>query len=67
MQEWWTSRRWREGRVIPIAYLKAWTELLGLAAGPVRLPLRQVTTEERSALRADLERVGLLQGAAAPA
>jgi 4-hydroxy-tetrahydrodipicolinate synthase len=67
VQEWWMSRRWREGRVIPIAYLKAWTELLGLAAGPVRLPLRQVTTEERAALRADLERVGLLQGAAAPA
>jgi hypothetical protein len=29
--------------------------------------LRQVTADEREALRADLERVGLLQGAAAPA
>ncbi len=67
VQDWWLSRRWREDRVIPIAYLKAWTELLGLAGGPVRLPLRQVTAEERAALRADLERVGLLQGAAAPA
>jgi 4-hydroxy-tetrahydrodipicolinate synthase len=65
VQDWWLSRRWREDRVIPIAYLKAWNELMGLAAGPVRLPLRQVTAEEREALRADLERVGLLQGAAA--
>jgi 4-hydroxy-tetrahydrodipicolinate synthase len=67
LQDWWMSRRWREDRVIPIAYLKAWTELLGLAAGPVRLPLRQITPEEREAMRADLERVGLLQPAAAPA
>jgi 4-hydroxy-tetrahydrodipicolinate synthase len=65
VQDWWLSRRWREDRVIPIAYLKAWNELMGLAAGPVRLPLRQVPAEEREALRADLERVGLLQGAAA--
>jgi 4-hydroxy-tetrahydrodipicolinate synthase len=67
VHERWIGRRWREERVIPIAYLKAWTELLGQAAGPVRLPLRQITPEEREALRADLERVGLLQGAATPA
>jgi 4-hydroxy-tetrahydrodipicolinate synthase len=63
----WVSRRWREDRVIPIAYIKAWSELLGLAAGPVRLPLKQITPDERAALRADLERVGLLQATAAPA
>jgi 4-hydroxy-tetrahydrodipicolinate synthase len=65
VQERWLARWWREERVIPIAYLKAWTELLGMAAGPVRLPLRQISPEEREALRADLERVGLLQPAAA--
>jgi 4-hydroxy-tetrahydrodipicolinate synthase len=63
----WVSRRWREDRVIPIAYIKAWSELLGLAAGPVRLPLKQITPDERAALRADLERVGLLQATATPA
>jgi 4-hydroxy-tetrahydrodipicolinate synthase len=67
LQERWLARWWREERVIPIAYLKAWTELLGLAAGPVRLPLREITPDEREALRADLERVGLLQPAAARA
>jgi len=56
----WIAAPWRERRVIPIAYVKAWSELLGLAAGPVRLPLRQITDAERAALRADLERVGLL-------
>ena len=60
----WVSRRWREDRVIPIAYIKAWSELLGLAAGPVRLPLKEITAEERAGLRADLERVGLLQATA---
>ena len=63
----WVGRRWREDRVIPIAYVKAWSELLGLAAGPVRLPLQQITPEEHEALRADLARVGLLQPATTPA
>jgi 4-hydroxy-tetrahydrodipicolinate synthase len=60
----WIGSPWRERRVIPIAYVKLWSELLGLAAGPVRLPLRQVTDAERAALRADLEQVGLLRPAA---
>jgi 4-hydroxy-tetrahydrodipicolinate synthase len=67
VQERWLSKPWKERRVIPIAYLKAWTEMLGMAAGPVRLPLRQLGDDEREAMRADLERVGLLQPAAAPA
>jgi len=62
----WIGAPWRERRVIPIAYVKAWSELLGLAAGPVRPPLRPITAEEQAALRADLERVGLL-AAASPA
>ncbi|HLH27049.1 MAG TPA: dihydrodipicolinate synthase family protein [Chloroflexota bacterium] len=67
LQERWLARWWREERIIPIAYLKAWTELLGLAAGPVRLPLREIPAEERAAMQADLERVGLLRPAAARA
>lgn len=65
VQERWLARWWREEKVIPIAYLKAWTELLGMTAGPVRLPLREISAEERGALRRDLESVGLLQVAAA--
>jgi len=56
---------WAEKRVIPIAYLKAWSGLLGMAAGPVRSPLLQLTDAEQQALRADLERVGLLARARA--
>jgi dihydrodipicolinate synthase/N-acetylneuraminate lyase len=52
-------------QLIPIAYLKAWTEMMGLAAGPVRAPLLQITAEEKAALRADLESCGLLPTKAA--
>jgi len=34
--------------------------MMGLAAGPVRAPLLQITAEEREKLRADLEACGLL-------
>jgi hypothetical protein len=34
--------------------------MLGLAGGPVRPPLRQITDAERAEMRGDLERVGLL-------
>jgi dihydrodipicolinate synthase/N-acetylneuraminate lyase len=51
---------WLKHKIIPIAYLKAWSEMLGLAAGPVRPPLLQITDAERQAVRDDLERTGLL-------
>lgn len=56
----WLRARWLDERIIPIAYLKAWSELLGMAGGPVRPPLLPVTDAERDALRADLEGAGLL-------
>jgi hypothetical protein len=34
--------------------------MTGLAAGPVRAPLLQITEAERQELRADLERTGVL-------
>ncbi len=67
VHERWEIRPWRDQRILPIAYVKAWSEMLGLAGGPVRPPLPQVTDEERAAMRADLERVGLLARVAAPA
>ena len=56
----WIREPWLKHKLIPIHYLKAWSELLGMAGGPVRAPLPQVTDEERAALRADLEACGLL-------
>ena len=35
--------------------------MLGLAAGPVRAPLLQITDDERRRLKADLEQCGLLK------
>ena len=56
----WMREPWVKHRVIPIQYLKAWSELLGLAGGPVRAGLPRITEQEREALRADLEQTGIL-------
>ncbi len=56
----WLRDPWPARRLIPIAYLKAWADLLGMVGGPVRPPLQQVTTAEREELRHDLATVGLL-------
>ncbi len=53
--------KWNDNeRLIPIAYIKAWSELMGMAGGPVRPGLPQITVKERQELRADVERTGLL-------
>ena len=56
----WYRNKWSENKVIPCAYVKAWSEMLGMAGGPVRPGLPQVTPAERAELRADLERTGIL-------
>jgi 4-hydroxy-tetrahydrodipicolinate synthase len=61
----WMREPWVKDKIIPIHYLKAWSELLGMAGGHVRPPLPQVTEQERAALRADLEQTGLLARVAA--
>jgi len=60
IHEKWMREPWLKHQLIPIAYLKAWSEMLGMAAGPVRAPLLQITDEERATMRADLEGCGLL-------
>lgn len=60
VHEKWMREPWLKRKIIPIQYLKAWSELLGMAGGHVRPPLPQVTEQERQTLRAELERVGLL-------
>jgi len=37
--------------------------MLGMAGGPVRTPLPQITDKERQALRAELEKTGILSKA----
>ncbi len=56
----WLRDPWPTRRLMPIAYLKTWCELLGMVGGPVRSPLQQVTPTEREALRQDLVNIGLL-------
>jgi len=46
--------------IIPMAYLKTWLEIMGLPQGHVRPPLIPLTPEEKKALRADLDRLGLV-------
>lgn len=56
----WLRANWVERKLIPIAYIKAWCELLGMAGGPVRPGLPQITEKERQALRSEIEQTGLL-------
>ena len=60
VHEKWMRDPWHQNEIIPIQYLKAWSELLGMAGGHVRAPLPQITDDERKQIRADLEQAGLL-------
>jgi len=56
----WLSEIPREKGTVPIPYIKAWSGLLGMASGPVRAPLVDVSADEERDLRDDLAAVGLL-------
>jgi 4-hydroxy-tetrahydrodipicolinate synthase len=56
----WMRSKWVNEKLIPISYIKAWCELVGMAGGPVRPGLPQITDKERRELKADLDRAGLL-------
>lgn len=60
VHERWMREPWLKRKTIPIHYLKAWSELLGMAGGHVRPPLPQITQQERQTLRGELEHAGLL-------
>ena len=60
VQKRWMLAKWVNEKTLGIAYIKAWSEMLGMAGGPVRPGLPQITVEERRAMRADVERTGLL-------
>jgi 4-hydroxy-tetrahydrodipicolinate synthase len=51
----WMRDPWTEQRVVPIAYLKAWLERIGLPQGPVRPPLVPLTAEQAAGLHRDVD------------
>jgi 4-hydroxy-tetrahydrodipicolinate synthase len=57
----WMRDPWTEQRIVPIAYLKAWLEHLGLPQGPVRPPLVPLTREQTAELNRDIDRLGLVR------
>ena len=61
VHEKWLREPWLQHKVLPIAELKAWSEYLGLAGGPVRAPLLPLSAQRREELRRDLDRIGLKQ------
>jgi len=63
----WLHEPWHASQLLPIAAIKAWSEMLGMAAGPVRTPLLRLNEQERAILRDDLERASLLRAEAAVA
>lgn len=56
----WLRDPWPTRHLMPIAYLKAWSDLLGMVGGKVRSPLLQVTPAEHEALRQDVASIGLI-------
>ena len=60
INEKWMREPWLKHKIIPIHYLKALSELLGMAGGHARAPLPQVTDAEREEMRSELEKAGLL-------
>lgn len=56
----WLNNPWRQSRVNPVPFIKAWSGLLGMSGGPVRPPLRQADPARVARLAADLHASGLL-------
>lgn len=57
----WIGGPWERQGIVNIQIVKAWLELQGLAGGPVRPPLVQITDGEREQLKRELTATGLLQ------
>ena len=51
---WWTRYSDKHGGILPVAMVKSWGELMGMAGGPTRQPLPQFTTEEKAQLKEEL-------------
>ena len=54
----WIWKPWAAGN-LPMATLKHWQKLMGLAGGRVRAPLLEMSEENKNALEADLIAAGM--------
>ena len=52
---WWTRTVDKYNGALPVGMVKHWGELMGMAAGPPRLPLLDMTASEKAQLRDELE------------
>ena len=52
---WWTRTVDKYNGALPVALVKHWGELMGMAAGKPRLPLLDLTADEKAQLRSELE------------
>jgi 4-hydroxy-tetrahydrodipicolinate synthase len=59
----WLNAPWSLG-FLPTAAIKAWSEMLGLAGGNPRLPIKPLNKEQKAELKRDLIWAGLLEKAA---
>ncbi len=54
---WWQRIVQKQSGALPVALCKYWGELAGMAGGSVRLPLYDLTAEEKDELKGDLAKV----------
>ena len=52
---WWTRTVTKFNGALPVPMVKYWGELMGMAGGPVRQPLADLTVEEKQTLKRELE------------
>ncbi len=52
---WWTRTVTKYNGALPVPMVKYWGELMGMAGGPVRPPLSDLTSEEKETLKQELE------------
>ncbi len=58
--KWWSATVQKHNGVIPVSLCKYWGELMGMAGGGVRLPLIDMTPEDKSQLRQQLEALHIM-------
>ena len=55
--KWWAYTVKKQNGALPAPLCKHWGELMGMAGGHVRAPLSDLTYEEKSELKRDIEAV----------
>ena len=64
---WWTRTVTKLNGALPVPMVKYWGELMGMAGGPVRPPLADLTLEEKQTISRELEPLKAKVPVAAPA